>query len=206
MPARTRLRPSRSVSPEALSSAQGLGPPQSMRNSLSRPCSEPRPCAPRHAKSSTTRYRANIISIQTQTAGRRPQKLLESTSTSYGLYARRRQQQERRPGLRKEIRHGSAWSAYFGRIGRRRGRAVEDKPAPSRRSKLALERHRASAGPGQTVWFVGDAGDRHGMCASAMPAVRRSCGRLPDEPEDAFGDWPPAAVADSSASHYEACR
>ncbi|MCY4395747.1 MAG: HAD family hydrolase [Rhodospirillaceae bacterium] len=93
--------------------------------------------------------------------------------------------------LRKEIRH-LAWTARFGRaVGA--GDAVEDKPAVAP-VDLALDG--SGIGRSGAVWFVGDAAvDMEcAIRAGCTPILRATA----DEPETAFSDWPPAAVADSS--------
>ena len=93
--------------------------------------------------------------------------------------------------LRKEIRH-LAWTGHFARaVGA--GDAVEDKPAVA-----AVDLALSGSGIGRSgaVWFVGDAAvDMECAIRAGCTPVLRATG---DEPEAAFRDWPPAAVAESS--------
>lgn len=93
--------------------------------------------------------------------------------------------------LRKEIRH-LAWTDHFGRaVGA--GDAVEDKPAVA---PVDLALSGSGIGRSGAVWFVGDAAvDMECAIRAGCTPVLRAMG---DEPEAAFRDWPPAAVADSS--------
>lgn len=93
--------------------------------------------------------------------------------------------------LRKEIRH-LAWTAYVGRaVGA--GDAVEDKPAVA---PVDLALSGSGVGRSGAVWFVGDAAiDMECAIRAGCTPVLRATG---DEPEEAFRDWPPAAVAESS--------
>ena len=93
--------------------------------------------------------------------------------------------------LRKEIRH-LAWTGYFGRaVGA--GDAVEDKPAVA---AVDLALSGTGIGRSDAVWFVGDAAiDMECAIRAGCTPVLRATG---DEPEEAFRDWPPAAVAESS--------
>lgn len=93
--------------------------------------------------------------------------------------------------LRKEIGH-LAWSGHFRRaVGA--GDAVEDKPAVA---AVDLALSGSGIGRSDAVWFVGDAAvDMECAIRAGCTPVLRATG---DEPEEAFRDWPPAAVAESS--------
>ncbi len=93
--------------------------------------------------------------------------------------------------LRKEIRHLD-WDTYFGRaVGA--GDAVEDKPAVA---PVDLALSGSGIGRSGAVWFVGDTAiDMECAIRAGCTPVLRATG---DEPEKAFRDWPPAAVAESS--------
>lgn len=92
--------------------------------------------------------------------------------------------------LRKEIHH-LAWTAYFGRaVGA--GDAFEDKPAVA---PVDLALSGSGIGRSGAVWFIGDAAiDMECAIRAGCTPVLRVTG---DEPETAFRDWSPAAVADS---------
>ena len=93
--------------------------------------------------------------------------------------------------LRKEIGH-LAWTGLIGRaVGA--GDAAEDKPAVA---PVDLALSGSGIGRSGAVWFVGDAAiDMEcAIRAGCTPVLRAT----DDEPEAAFRDWPPAAVAKSS--------
>ena len=93
--------------------------------------------------------------------------------------------------LRKEIGH-LAWTGLIGRaVGA--GDAAEDKPAVA---PVDLALSGSGIGRSGAVWFVGDAAiDMEcAIRAGCTPVLRAT----EDEPEAAFRDWPPAAVAKSS--------
>lgn len=94
--------------------------------------------------------------------------------------------------LRREIRH-LAWTGLIGRaVGA--GDAAEDKPAVA---PVDLALCGSGIGRSGAVWFVGDAAvDMECAIRAGCTPVLRATG---DEPEAAFRDWPPAAVADSCA-------
>lgn len=97
--------------------------------------------------------------------------------------------------LRKEIDHLD-WKAFFhSAIGA--GDAEEDKPAIAP-VDLALEA--SGIDRSDAVWFIGDAAvDMECAIAAGCTPVLRASG---DEPEEAFKDYPPKAVANSSADIF----
>lgn len=97
--------------------------------------------------------------------------------------------------LRKEIDHLS-WNDFFHRaVGA--GDASADKPAIAP-VEMALEGTGIARSP--TVWFVGDAAvDMQCAIAAGCTPILRVSG---DEPESAFLDCPPRAVANSSADIF----
>ena len=94
--------------------------------------------------------------------------------------------------LRKEIEH-LAWNALFQRaVGA--GDAIEDKPAVA---PVDLVLQGSGIDRSGAVWFVGDAAvDMECAIQAGCTPVLRASG---DEPANAFENWPPAAVANSSA-------
>jgi len=93
--------------------------------------------------------------------------------------------------LRREIEHLD-WGGFFHRaVGA--GDAAIDKPAVEP-VDMALEG--SGVGRSKAVWFVGDAAVdlECGIRAGCTPVLRVSG----DEPAEAYKDWPPAAVANSS--------
>jgi len=97
--------------------------------------------------------------------------------------------------LRKEIDHLD-WKPYFHTaIGA--GDAVEDKPAVA---PVDLALQASGIERSEAVWFIGDAAvDMECAIAAGCTPILRASG---DEPETAFKDYPPKAVANSSADIF----
>lgn len=97
--------------------------------------------------------------------------------------------------LRKEIDHLD-WKTYFhSAVGA--GDAAQDKPAVA---PVDLALQASGIERSAAVWFIGDAAvDMECAIAAGCTPILRASG---DEPEAAFKDYPPKAVANSSADIF----